>query len=79
MDWFQILVIVLAVFLAIFLIASIVLTVIIIRLTRDIKVIAENARIAVTTAAKTATNISNITTPVYMGRFITKFIKKLRK
>lgn len=78
MDWFQILVIILSVFLAIFLVVGIILTIIIIKLTKQIEIIAENARVAVTKAASTAVNVSNMTNPVYVGRFITKFVSKLK-
>ncbi len=79
MDGFQILVIILSIFLGIFLILGILLTTIIIRLTRQIQVIAENAKIAVTRVASTAKNVSNATSAAYMGRFISKFVNNLKK
>lgn len=79
MDWFQVLVIILAIFLAVFLILGIVLTAIIIKLTKQIQVIAENAKTAVVKAATTASNVSNLTSPAYAMRFMSKFIGKLRK
>ncbi len=78
MDWFQVLVIILSVFLAVFLVLGIVLTAIIIKLTKQIQIIAENAKTAVTKVASTAANVSNATDPVYVGRFISKFISKLK-
>lgn len=78
MDWFQVLVIILSVFLAVFLVLGIILTTIIIKLTKQIQSIAENASAAVRNVAKTATNVSNATDPVYAGRFVSKFINKLK-
>jgi len=78
MDWFQILVIILSVFLAIFLVLGIVLTALIIKLTKQIKSIADNAGTAVRNVAKTATNVSHATDPVYASRFVSKFISKLK-
>lgn len=78
MDWFQILVIILSIFLGVFLILGIVLTVIVIKLTRQIQDIAENTKVAVTRLARTATNVSNMTSAAYFGRFAKKFFKKLK-
>lgn len=78
MEWFQILVIILSIVLAIFLVLGIVLTVIIIKLTKQIKSIADNAGAAVRGVAKTATNVSHATDPVYATRFVSKFITKLK-
>lgn len=79
MDWFQVLVIILSVFLAVFLVLGIILTAIIIKLTKQIGVIAENAKTAVTRVATTATHVSNATDPVYVGRFVSKFVNNLKK
>lgn len=79
MDGFQILVIVLSVLLGIFLILAIVLTVVVIKLTRDIKTVADGAKTTVQRFAATATNVSNMTDPVYISRFISKFVSKIKK
>lgn len=79
MDPFQILVIVLSVLLAIFLVLGIVLTIIIIKITREIKAVATGARVTAERFAATATNVSNITDAAYVGKFVAKFIDKIKK
>lgn len=79
MDAFQILVVILSIVLAVFLLLAIVLTVIIIKLTRDIQAIADDTKTTVRRFARTATNVSNITDPVYLGRFFSKFVDKIKK
>ena len=78
MDWFQVLVIILSILLAVFLVLGIVLTVIVITISRQIQVMTQNAKTAVSKVADTATNVSNATNPVYVGRFVSKFISKLK-
>lgn len=79
MDAFQILVIILSVLLAIFLLLAIVLTVVVIKLTREIKTVADGAKTTVQHFAAAATNVRNVTDPIYVGRFIGKFFEKLKK
>ena len=79
MDGFHILVIILSILLAIFLVFAIVLTILVIRLTQDIKAVTDGAKTTVERVAVTATNVSNVTDPIYVSRFIGKFIQKLKK
>lgn len=79
MDGFQILVIILSVLLGIFLILAIVLAVVVIKLTKDIEAVADGAKTTVKRFAATAANVSNMTDPVYIGRFISKFVNKIKK
>ncbi len=79
MDWFQILVIILSVFLAAFLILGIVLLVLIIKLTKQIKSVTDNAKSAVGRFVSTASMVSKVTSAEYIGRFVSKFFSKLKK
>lgn len=78
MDWFQILVIILSIFLAIFLILGIVLLVLIIKLTKQIKSVTDNAKSAIGRFVSTASTVSKATSPDYIGRFVSKFFTKLK-
>lgn len=79
MDWFQILVIILSVFLAAFLILGIVLLVLIIKLTTQIRSVTDNAKSAIGRLVSTASIVSKVTSPDYIGRFVSKFFTKLKK
>ncbi len=78
MEWFQVLVIILSVFLALFLIMAIILLALIIKLTRQIRSIADSAKTTVERVAMTASTVSKATSPDYIGRFISKFVTKLK-
>jgi uncharacterized protein YoxC len=79
MDWAQILVIILAVFLAIFLLLGIVLTVLLIKVTRQIKAVSGSAQRTVAGIEKAVSGIGNLTSPLFLMRLITKYIKKAKK
>jgi len=78
MDAMEILVIILSVFLAVFLLAGIILTILLIRITRQI-------RRVTTSAEKTALNIENVTTtfakvssPMVVAKIVAEQFKKYR-
>lgn len=79
MDWFQILVIILSVLLGLFLVSGIVLVVIVIKLTQQIKSLADGAKTAVDKVSLTAKTVSRATSPDYIGRYIAKFVTKLKE
>lgn len=79
MDWAQALVIILSVFLTIFLVLGIVLLIALIKISRQIKTITGSVERTVTGFEQTATNISRVTSPLYIGRFVTKKFNALRK
>lgn len=79
MDWAQVLVIILSVFLAIFLVLGIVLLIALIKISRQIKTITASVERTVSGFEHTATNISRLTSPMYIGKFVTKKLNIFRK
>lgn len=79
MDAMQILVIILSSFLALFLLLAIALTVMLIKLTAQIKQVTATAQNAAEHLASFATNASKFTSPVVLGKLIYNQIKKFKK
>lgn len=76
MDWAQILVIILSIVLAIFLVLAIVLTIILIRLTQQIKKVTNSAQRTAEGVEKAVIGFTNVTSPVYIAKFLAKQLKK---
>lgn len=79
MDAMQILVIILSVFLAIFLLLAIGLTVLLIKVTRQIKTVTTTAQSAADKLNSVAGNVSRLTTPALMAKYVMKYLNKLKK
>jgi uncharacterized protein YoxC len=79
MDWAQILVIILSIFLAIFLLLAISLTVLLIKVTKQIKSITGTAARTADNLEKTIAGFTAATSPVLLFRSVMKFIKKHKK
>ena len=79
MDAMQILVIVLSVFLAIFLVSAIVLVVQLIRVTRQIRMIASTTQSAVDRVSNLASTAGKIISPAFIAKFVTDQFKKYKK
>lgn len=75
----EILVVIISVVLSIFLIVGIILGIYLIRLSAEIKKIVRSAQRTVDTVGGTIQNVSRLTSPVFMARTITQFIKKFTK
>lgn len=75
----EILVIILAVVLAIFLVLAIVLIAIMIKITKQIKTITGTAERTVVNLEKTSQNISTFSSPVMIGRLISRQFSKIRR
>ena len=76
MDWAQVLVIILAVALAVFLVSAIVLVGLLIKISRQIKTITGSAERAASNIENTVTNVSRMTSPVYVVKLVTSFLKQ---
>ncbi|MFZ1812534.1 MAG: hypothetical protein WAU02_03390 [Candidatus Saccharimonadales bacterium] len=74
----EILVIILSVVLAVFLILSIVLTVLLIKVTKQIRLVADNARTASEHVANIAGNAAKFSSPALIGKFVFDQVKKFR-
>lgn len=79
MDWAQILVIILAIFLGLLVLSGIVLVVVFIRLTHQIKAVANNAERAARNIENAVHNFSKTTSPLVAVRMIIKRLKKRKK
>lgn len=79
MDAMQILVIILSSFLALFLLLAIALTIMLIKLTSQIKQVASTAQNAAEHLSSFAANASKFTSPVVLGKLIYNQIKKFKK
>jgi uncharacterized protein YoxC len=76
MDWAQILVILLSVFLAIFLLLGIILTVMLIRLTHQIKSVTNSAERTVKSIESAVRGFNKVASPLIIGKMIAKWFKK---
>lgn len=79
MDWAQILVIILSVFLAMFLLLAIALTVMLIRLTKQIKNVTSVAERTAIKLETVASNAAMATSPVALVKIIKVLFNRFRK
>lgn len=79
MDWAQVLVIILGVAFAIFLALAIMLIVILIKISRQIRSITSTAERTAQNIEGTVANISRATSPIFLARAVSSFIKKAKK
>lgn len=79
MDWAQILVIILSTFLAIFLLLAIALTVLLIKVTKQIKSVTSTAARAADNLEKTIAGFTAASSPVLIFKTLMKYIKKHKK
>ena len=79
MDAMQILVIILSVFLAIFLLSGIILTIQLIRVTKQIRMIATTTQSAVDRVSTIASTAGKIISPAFIAKFVTDQFKKYNK
>lgn len=79
MDWAQILVIILAVTLAIFLILSIVLVIMLIRVTQQIRAVADSAQRTASGIETAVSNFSRFASPLMLFKFLKKQAGKVSK
>lgn len=79
MDWAQILVIILAVCLAIFLLLSIVLVIMLIRVTQQIKAVADSAQRTASGIESAVSNISRFSSPLMLFKYLKKQAGKVSK
>lgn len=78
MSWEQILVLILGAALAVFLVLAIVLVVLLIKVSRQLKRIADTAQRTVGSVETTVSNLSRATSPVYVTKFITSYLKRMK-
>lgn len=78
-DAAQILVIILSVFLAFFLLLATILTVLLIRVTRQIKAVTATAKVTVDHLNSLAVNASKMVSPAIIAKVIMSQLKKLKK
>jgi cell division protein FtsB len=79
MDAMQILVIILSVFLAVFLLSGIILTIQLIRVTKQIRMIATTTQSAVDRVSNLASTAGKIISPAFIAKFVTDQFKKYNK
>lgn len=79
MDWAQILVIILSTFLAIFLFLAIILTVLLIKVTRQIKSVTGSAMKTAEGFEKIVANFTAVSSPLLLFKTVMKYIKKYKK
>lgn len=79
MDAFQILVIILAVFLAIFLLLGIILLVKLIKISRAIRIVADNIGEASDSLRAAADNLYRLSSPIILGKIVIKYLRKYLK
>jgi cell shape-determining protein MreC len=79
MDWAQILVIILAIFLGLLVLSGVVLVIVFIRLTHQIKDVANNAERAAKNIENAVHSFSQTTSPLVAVRMIIKRLKKRKK
>ena len=79
MDAMQILVIILSVFLAVFLILAIVLTIELIRVTKQIRMIATTTQSAVERVSNLATTAGKIISPAFVMKIVAEQLSKYSK
>lgn len=79
MDAAQILVIILAVFLAVFLLLGVVLTILLIKVTKQIKFVAASAARTAQNIEKTTIGLSKVSAPLFIARLISKQMNKIKK
>lgn len=75
----EILVIILSIFLAIFLILAIILSIYLISLTRQIRRITKSAEKTVDNIGAVVSDVSRVTTPMFIAEMVNKIITKLKK
>ncbi|MDB5160273.1 MAG: hypothetical protein JWO99_536 [Candidatus Saccharibacteria bacterium] len=75
----EILVIILAVVLSVFLIVGIILIIYLIRLSAEIRRIAQSAAHAVGSVEHAVTGISKLTSPIFIAELVGRYIKKFAK
>lgn len=78
-DAASILVIIISIVLGIFLILTSVLIVMLIKVTRQIKSVADKAESAAEQFTNVAVNVSKVTTPAFLGKTILSQLKKFKK
>ncbi len=79
MDWAQVLVIILGVVLAIFLVLAIILVSLLIKISQQIKQVTGSAQRTVANLESSVANFSKATSPIFLGKLITSYIKKFKK
>jgi uncharacterized protein YoxC len=75
----EILVIILSITLAVFLILGIVLTIYLIKLTRDIRAITQSAERTVNNIESAVSGVARLTSPLFFAEMIARYIKKFTK
>jgi uncharacterized protein YoxC len=75
----EILVIILSSFLALFLLLGIILTVYLIKLTKDIRAITASAGRTVNNLEAAVTGVAKLTSPLFVAEMIGRYIKKFKK
>lgn len=75
----ELLVIILSIFLAIFLMLAIILSIYLIKLTNQIRRITKAAERTVDNVGKVVSDVSRITTPMFIADMVSKFVNKIKK
>ncbi len=75
----EVLVIILSVFLAFFLILGVMLTIYLIKLTREIRNVTQAAGRTVGTIESVVSGAAKLTSPLFMAELINKYLKKFKK
>lgn len=75
----EILVIILSIFLALFLLLGIVLTVYLIKLSRDIRKVTSSAGRTVSNIESAVASITKLTSPLFVIEFVNRYLKKFKK
>jgi uncharacterized membrane protein len=79
MDWAQVLVIILSTFLAIFLLLAIVLTILLIKVTRQIKAVTGSALKTAEGFQKAIASFTTVTSPLLLFKTLMKYVKTHKK
>lgn len=74
----ELLVIILSIFLAIFLILAIILSIYLIKLTGQIRRITKSAERTVDNVGKVVSDVSRVTTPMFIADMVSKFVNKIK-
>ena len=75
----EILVIILSIFLAVFLLFGIILSIYLIKLSRDIRAVTQSAGRTVSHIESAVSGVARITSPLFLAEIIRKYIKKFNK
>jgi hypothetical protein len=78
MEWAQVLVIILSIFLGLFLLVGIILTILLIKLTRQINAVTSSAQRTAESVEKAVVGFTTVTSPMFLVKTLSKHLKKFK-